>query len=70
MKKNMGNTDRLIRLMLGVVFGILYFNNMVAAPWGLILLVIGIVFFVTGLVGFCPIYRLVGITTCPIKKTS
>ena len=27
MKKNMGNTDRLIRLMLGVVFGILYFNN-------------------------------------------
>lgn len=68
MKKNMGNTDRIIRLLLAAVFAILYFTNTVTGTLGIVLLVLGGVFVVTSLVSFCPLYTLVGLNTCPAKK--
>jgi uncharacterized membrane protein len=68
MKKNMGNTDRLIRLVLAAVFIILWFQNIVTGTMGIILLVLGVIFALTSVVGFCPLYRLIGITTCVGKK--
>jgi uncharacterized membrane protein len=68
MKKNMGNTDRLIRLVLAAVFIILWFQNIVTGTMGIILLVLGVIFALTSVVGFCPLYRLIGITTCAGKK--
>jgi Protein of unknown function (DUF2892) len=68
MKKNMGNADKLIRLILAVVFGALYFTGTVTGTIGLVLLALGAIFVLTSLVGVCPIYSIVGLNTCPPKK--
>ena len=49
MKKNMGSLDRIIRVILAVVFGYLYFTGTVSGVLGIILLVLGVVFLVTSL---------------------
>ena len=67
MKKNMGNTDRIIRVILAIVFSALYFTQTVTGTFGLVLVVLGAVFLATSFISFCPLYRLVGINTCPKK---
>ena len=70
MKKNMGNTDRIIRFILAILFAVLYFTNTVTGTWGLALLILGVVFLLTSLISFCPLYTLVGINTCGVKKSN
>lgn len=70
MKKNMGNTDKAIRIVLAIVFAALYFTNTVTGTLGLVLLILGGVFVLTSLVSFCPLYAIVGLNTCPTKKTA
>ena len=67
MKKNMGTTDKIIRIILAVVFAGLYFGGIVSGTLGIVLLVAGVVFLLTSLIGFCPLYALLGINTCPRK---
>lgn len=60
--KNEGNLDRGLR----VVVGLAVLSLVVVGPkslWGLV----GLVPLLTGLVGFCPVYRLFGLNTCPLK---
>lgn len=64
MRKNMGNADRVIRLILAAVFAILYFYKVLPDPWGYVLLAFAVIFVLTSLVGFCPLYRLFGMSTC------
>ncbi|MBL0006835.1 MAG: DUF2892 domain-containing protein [Saprospiraceae bacterium] len=64
MKKNMSSADRIIRVLLAAVFAILYFTGTVTGTLGLVLLVLGGVFVLTSLVSFCPLYAIVGISTC------
>ncbi|MCG8328473.1 MAG: DUF2892 domain-containing protein [Chitinophagales bacterium] len=68
MKKNIGSADRIIRIILAVVFGALYFTGTVTGTFGLILLVLGGVFLLTSLISSCPLYSLVGLSTCPVKS--
>jgi len=68
MKKNMGNTDRIIRLIIAAVFAVLYFTNTVTGTLGIVLLVLGGVFVLTSLISFCPLYTIIGLNTCPVKK--
>lgn len=68
MKKNMGTTDRIIRVLLAAVFAILYFTNTVTGTFGVILLILGAVFLLTSLISFCPLYTLIGLNTCAVKK--
>jgi len=68
MKKNMGNTDKLIRIIVAIVFSVLYFTGTVTGTVGMILLVLGGVFLATSLISFCPLYTLFGINTCAVKK--
>lgn len=68
MKKNMGNTDRIIRTIVAVVIGVLYFNGIIQGTLGLVLMVLAVVFALTSLVSFCPLYALVGVNTCPIEE--
>jgi hypothetical protein len=68
MKKNMGNTDRMIRILLAAAFAVIYINNLVSGTAGIILLAAGAVFAVTSFIGFCPLYALFGIKTIPKKK--
>ena len=64
MNANVGNTDRIVRIVLGVVLVGLFF--VVAAPWKYVALVAGIVAIATGLMRFCGLYRLLGINTCKV----
>jgi hypothetical protein len=68
MKKNMGNVDRTVRILLAVVFAVLYFSGTVTGTMGYVLLALGAIFVLTSLVSFCPIYAIVGLSTCPAKK--
>lgn len=68
MKKNMGNADRIIRLLIAAVIAVLYFTNILTGTVGIVLLVIAGIFTLTSLVGFCPLYKLVGFNTCSAKK--
>ena len=68
MKKNMGTADRLIRILVAVLFAVLYFTNTVTGVLGIVLLVLGGVFLLTSLISFCPLYTLIGLNTCPAKK--
>ena len=70
MKLNMGNADRIIRVLLAAVFAYLYFSGTVSGTIGLILVVLGGVFVLTSLIGFCPLYTIVGINTCATKKSN
>ena len=67
MKKNMGSTDKTIRLLLAAVFAVLFFTGVVGGLLGYILLALGGIFVLTSLVGFCPLYALVGMSTCPAE---
>lgn len=69
MKKNMGNADRIIRLLIAAAIAVLYFTHIIAGTVGIVLLVLAAVFVLTSLVSFCPIYALLGMKTSP-KKTS
>lgn len=64
MKANMGNTDRIIRVILAIVFAALYFTGTVAGTWGTVLVVLGGIFLATSVISFCPLYTLVGVNTC------
>ena len=60
-EKNMGQTDRMIRAIVGAVLVIAYF--MVSGAWSWLLLVIGLVLLATSALGTCPPYSLLGIST-------
>jgi hypothetical protein len=68
MKTNVGNIDRVIRVVLALVFAALYFTATITGTVGMVLLVLGGVFLGTAAIGFCPIYSLVGLNTCPADK--
>jgi len=63
MKQNEGNLDRVIRLGLGL--GLIAGAAMQNILW---LGILGGVIFLTGLIGWCGAYTLLGINTCPVKK--
>ena len=56
MKLNMGNTDRIIRVVVAIVLGVLYFTGQVTGTMGIVALVLAAVFVLTSLVGTCPLY--------------
>ena len=60
---NEGSLDRVVRVVVGLVLMAMAATGKVGA-WGWI----GIVPLLTGLVGFCPGYKLFGFSTCPLKK--
>ena len=64
MKKNMGSTDRIIRVLLAAVIAILYFTNTISGTLGLVLLILGAIFLLTSFISFCPLYAPFGISTC------
>jgi hypothetical protein len=68
MKKNMGKTDKLIRVTLGLIFIALYFAGTVTGTLGIVLVILGAVFILTSAMSFCPLYTLVGVNTCAVKK--
>jgi hypothetical protein len=68
MKKNMGSADKIVRFIIAAVIAVLYFTNIITGTLGIVLLVLAGVFVLTSLISFCPLYALVGLNTCPVKK--
>jgi hypothetical protein len=63
MKKNMGSLDKAIRILVAIVLAVLFFTNAISGIMGIILLVLAVVFVLTSLIGFCPLYWPLGINT-------
>jgi len=63
MKRNMSNLDRLIRVVVAAVFAYLYFSGVVTGALGVILLVLAVVFLLTSVISFCPLYALFKLKT-------
>ena len=61
--KNEGTVDRVLRVVGGAALISLVFVGP-ETPWGWI----GVVPLVTGLIGNCPVYSLLGISTCPVRR--
>lgn len=63
MKVNVGSIDRILRIVIGaVLIGLTLMGTI--GWWGWI----GIIPLATALMGFCPIYRIFGLSSCPMKK--
>lgn len=56
MKRNMSNTDRIVRVLVAALFAYLYFAGIVTGALGIALLMLAGVFTLTALVAFCPLY--------------
>lgn len=64
MKTNEGTIDRVLRLLVGAgVLSLAFVGPQ--TPWAYL----GVIPLVTGLVGFCPLYAVLGINTCPARRT-
>ncbi|KIX20410.1 transmembrane protein [Flavobacterium sp. 316] len=67
MKKNIGNGDRFLRIIIGVIALILGLSGSIDGTLKWIVLVLGLVMVVTSSIQFCGIYALLGINTCKVK---
>ena len=66
-KTNEGNADRALRVILGLALLVWFFVDQGAGFWHYAKL-IGVVPLVTGLAGWCPLYSVLGLSTCPMKQ--
>ena len=64
MTKNMGTVDRGIRILVALAVAVIYFTGTISSTLAIVLGVVAIVFVLTSFVGWCPIYALVGLSTC------
>lgn len=64
MQTNVGNIDRIVRAVIGLALIALTLAGTIGA-WGWI----GVVPLLTAALGFCPVYTMLGFSTCPMKKT-
>ena len=68
MKKNMGKIDRIIRMLLAIVVIILYMTGSITGVAAIILGILAFVFIVTSMIGFCPLYVPLKISTIGKSK--
>lgn len=68
MKTNESSTDRIIRAIVGVAALVGALVVGIGSIGGIVLLVLGAVLVVTAAVGFCPLYRVLGLSTVPTEK--
>lgn len=61
--KNVGSIDRILRVVVGLALVIAAATGTIGI-WGWV----GVIPLLTGLFGFCPAYRLIGLNTCPLKR--
>ena len=67
MKSNIGNVDKIVRLIAAILIGILYFTHVISGTIAIWLLALSTIFIITSFIGFCPLYFPFGIST--LKKT-
>lgn len=63
MKCNISTVDRLLRIIAGVLLGILFVSGLLSGALAIIILVLSIIMLATGLLKFCLVYAIFGIST-------
>lgn len=67
MTKNVGTTDRIIRIAVAVIIAILYWQGIITGTLAYVLIAVAVALLVTSFIRFCGLYTLLGVTTCPRK---
>ncbi len=67
--QNEAVADRIIRVVLGIVLLALSFGSVVVGGWGLAMKIVGVLALLTGIIGWCPAYTLLGLSTRKQMKT-
>lgn len=68
MKKNLGSLDKKVRILIAIAVAVLYYFNVITGMFAYILMALAIILLVTSFINFCPLYTILGINTCKIKK--
>jgi hypothetical protein len=66
-KTNVGGIDRALRIVVGAALVLWFFVDQGSGLWHYAKL-IGVVPILTGLFGTCPLYSILGLSTCPVKR--
>jgi len=61
----MGSADKIIRIIIAAVIGLLFFKGIIFGTLGIVLLALAGIFVLTSLISFCPLYTIFGASTCP-----
>jgi len=64
LNKNMGTLDRIIRIGIAVVIAVLYFSGNLSGLAAIILGILAVIFVLTSIISFCPLYLPFGLSTC------
>jgi uncharacterized membrane protein YeaQ/YmgE (transglycosylase-associated protein family) len=68
MRVNESTTDRIVRIVIGLILGYLAYRHLGGAVGEWVFGIVGAVAFLTGATGFCLLYRLFNISTCPVRS--
>lgn len=64
MKANVGNADKIIRVLIAVLIGVLIFTDILQGTLAVVFGVVAIILVLTSLIGFCGLYKVFGVSTC------
>jgi len=67
MKKNVGTTDKVIRIIIAVVAAGLIITQTLTGIWAIVVGIVGAAMLVTSLTGVCGLYKVFGMSTCPME---
>lgn len=70
MKKNMGTTDKAIRIIIAAIIAVLYFTNVISGILAIVLMIFAVIFILTSFISVCPLYPLLGINTRKKEQTN
>lgn len=68
MKRNVGNTDRFVRIIFGIIFLLLFLSNVIDSGVKWAVLGVSVILIVTSFATFCPLYAVLGKNTCEVRK--
>jgi hypothetical protein len=63
MKPNIGSADKIIRIAIAIIIAILFFTGSITGTAGIVFLILSVVFLLTAIVNFCPLYKALGFST-------
>ena len=63
MTKNVGATDKTIRLVLALALGALYYFNVLTGTLGIVAIVVGVIALLTAVINYCPLYSIIKMNT-------
>ena len=67
MKKNIGSTDKIIRIAAAIIVIVLYFTKVINGTTAIVLGIVAALLLITSFINFCPLYAILGTNTCRRK---